>query len=159
MPLPGGGRRRILVRAMSAPLDPDRTTVTVLAVDDQPVFRHTARELIAATEGFQQIAEADSGAQALVLAAELHPDLVLVDARMPGMDGIETTRRLIDQDPSALVVLVSLEAAVDLPAARAGIAAAPHVRKQDLSPRTLRALWRAHGHRRPARHAGPDPAV
>lgn len=134
--------------------------VTVLAVDDQAVFRHTARELIAATRGFQQIAEATSGEQALRLAAELHPDLVLVDVRMPGMDGIETARRLIDQDHDVAVVLVSLDALVDLPAAAAQIGAVAHVRKQDLSPRTLSALWRAHGGRRHAsEHAGADPAV
>ena len=101
---------------MSEPSDQQHGAVTVLAVDDQAVFRHTARELIAATDGFQQIAEAGSGEQALALAAELHPELVLVDVRMPGMDGIETARRLVDQEPSAVVVLVSLEAVVDLPA-------------------------------------------
>lgn len=144
---------------MSAPLDQSRPAVTVLAVDDQPVFRHTARELIAATDGFQQIAEAGSGEQALALAAELHPDLVLVDVRMPGMDGIETTRRLIDQEPGTVVILVSLEAARDLPAAVADVGAAAHVRKQELSPRALRALWRSHGHGRAAEHAGADPGV
>jgi CheY-like chemotaxis protein len=134
--------------------------VTVLAVDDQAVFRHTARELIAATDGFQQIAEATSGEQALRLAAELHPDLVLVDVRMPGMDGIETARRLTDQGHAAIVVLVSLEALVDLPAAVAQAGAVAHIRKQDLSPRTLHALWRAHGGRRhAAEHAGADPAA
>lgn len=133
--------------------------MTVLAVDDQPVFRHTARELIAATDGFQQIAEAESGEQALALAAELRPDLVLLDVRMPGMDGIETTRHLIDQDPSVVVILVSLEAAIDLPAAVTGVGAAAHVRKQELSPGTLRALWRLHGHRQAAEHAGADPWV
>ena len=133
------------------------SVVTVLAVDDQAVFRHTARELIAATDGFQQIAEAHSGEQALALAAELHPDLVLVDVRMPGMDGIETARRLIDQNSGAIIVLVSLEALVDLPAAAADTGAVAHVRKQDLSPRTLHTLWRAYGHRHPAEHhrAGP----
>jgi DNA-binding NarL/FixJ family response regulator len=144
---------------MSLPLDQNRPTVTVLAVDDQAVFRHTARELIAATDGFQQIAEAGSGEQALVLAAELHPDLVLVDVRMPGMDGIETARRLIDQDSSVVVVLVSLEAAIDLPAAVAEAGAAAHIRKQELSPRALRALWRAHRHRSTAEHAGADPTA
>jgi two-component system invasion response regulator UvrY len=132
--------------------------VTVLAVDDQAVFRHTARELIAATRGFQQIAEATSGEQALRLAAELHPDLVLVDVRMPGMDGIETARRLTDQDHDVAVVLVSLEELVDLPAAVAQAGAVAHVRKQDLSPRTLRALWRTHGGRGHApEDAGADP--
>jgi DNA-binding NarL/FixJ family response regulator len=144
---------------MSEPSDQHGVAVTVLAVDDQPVFRHTARELIAATDGFQQVAEAGSGEQALALAAELHPELVLVDVRMPGMDGIETARRLIDQEPGTVVILVSLEAVVDLPATVAEAGAAAHIRKQELSPRALRALWRAHGHRHTARHAGADPAA
>jgi CheY-like chemotaxis protein len=122
----------------------DHSIVTVLAVDDQAVFRHAARELIAATDGFQQVAEADSGPQALRLAAALQPDLVLLDVRMPGMDGLETARRLMAWNPSVVVVLISLEPLVDLPAgtASAGVA---HVTKQDLSPRTLRQLWAAHG--------------
>lgn len=123
----------------------DDGLVTVLAVDDQAVFRHTARELIAATKGFQQLAEATSGPQALRLAALLHPDLVLLDVRMPGMDGIETARRLVEQDPDVVVVLVSVEAPVDLPST-VETAAAAFIRKHQLTPRALRALWRAHGH-------------
>lgn len=144
---------------MSEPSDQRRGAVTVLAVDDQAVFRHTARELIAVTDGFQQVAEARSGEQALALAAELHPELVLIDVRMPGMDGVETARRLIDQEPGTVVVLVSLEAVVDLPATVAQAGAAAHVRKQELSPHVLRALWRAHGQRHAAGHAGADPAA
>ena len=66
-------------------MPPDRPRrVTVLAVDDQEVFRRAVRELIAATEGFEQVGEAASGREALALAAALHPDLVLLDVRMPG---------------------------------------------------------------------------
>jgi two-component system, NarL family, invasion response regulator UvrY len=129
----------------------DRREVTVLAVDDQAVFRHTARDLIAATDGFQQVAEASSGPQAVALAAALRPDLVLLDVRMPDMDGIETARRLMEQDPGVVVVLVSLEALVDLPSAVGSVGAVAYVRKQHLSPDTLRELWRTHG--RPV-HAG-----
>jgi two-component system, NarL family, invasion response regulator UvrY len=119
--------------------------VTVLAVDDQPVFLHAVRMLIAATDGFQQIAEASSGEQALRLAANLRPDLVLVDVRMPGMDGIETAQQLRRLDESAVVILVSLEEVVDLPASLASAGAAAHIRKQELSPRALQRLWSQHG--------------
>src|SRR5690348_16581357 len=84
-------------------------SVTVLAVDDQPVFLRAARELIAATPGFSQVGQAASGQEALELAAALHPDLVLVDVRMPGMDGFETAQRLVQSEPGALVVLISLD--------------------------------------------------
>jgi len=116
--------------------------VAVLVVDDQPVFLRAARELIAATPGFDTIGEAMSGNAALEMASRLRPDVVLLDVRMPGMDGIETARRLADLVPDAFVVLISLESSADLQAVvPPGVHA--HVRKQDLSVRTLPALWAA----------------
>jgi two-component system, NarL family, invasion response regulator UvrY len=115
--------------------------VTVLTVDDQAVFRRTARSLIAATPGFKQVGEAGSGPEALRLAADLHPDLVLLDVRMPGMDGIETARRLALLDPRAKVVLISLEEVPELPSSAASVGAAGYLRKQELSTRSLVKLW------------------
>jgi DNA-binding NarL/FixJ family response regulator len=119
-------------------------TVTVLAVDDQAIFLRTARSLIAATPGFEQVGEATSGAAALELAAVLHPDLVLLDVRMPEMDGLETARRLAEADSSTVVVLISLEEVPELPPSLGDAGAAAYIRKQDLSPRALRELWDAH---------------
>jgi two-component system, NarL family, invasion response regulator UvrY len=119
--------------------------VTVLAVDDQEIFRVAARELIAAADDFEQVGEAASGADALTLAAQVRPDLILVDVRMPEMDGIETARRLTAELPESLVVLVSLEPASDLPSALTEGPPLIHVRKQDLSVRKLAELWRRHG--------------
>ena len=117
--------------------------VTVLAVDDQPVFLRAAHALIAATPGFQQVGEATSGREALEKAAALRPDLVLLDVRMPEMDGIETAQRLADVAGGAVVVLISLEAVPELP----GASVAGHVRKQDLSVRTLQDVWAVHSGR------------
>lgn len=119
--------------------------ITVLAVDDRAVFLRATRELIAAAPGFRQVGEAASGAEALQLAADLHPDLVLLDVRMPGMDGIETARRLLASDPQTLVVLVSLDEIPPAPFAC--------LRKQDLSTRALRQVWDAHG-RQTSAHNG-----
>jgi DNA-binding NarL/FixJ family response regulator len=113
--------------------------VTVLAVDDQEVFRRAMASLIEATPGFEQVGEAASGGEALALAAELKPDLVLLDVRMPGMDGLETARRFAELDACVAVVLTSLDA---LPEADATPAAAC-VRKQDLSTRRLHEIWAA----------------
>lgn len=121
--------------------------VTVLAVDDQDVFRAALRDLIAATPGFETAGEAASGPEAIERAAELEPDLVLLDVRMPGMDGIETARRLAETVHPPLVVLISLDAAVT-PSSDCGAA---FVRKQELSTARLRAIWAAH-------IAGADPA-
>jgi DNA-binding NarL/FixJ family response regulator len=121
-------------------------SVTVLAVDDQPIFLRTARSLIAATPGFEQVGEAVSGEEAIELAELLNPDLVLVDVRMPGMDGIETARRLTSRDPHPVVVLVSLEEMPEASqAADTGVAAC--MRKQELSTRTLQEMWRSVGRR------------
>jgi DNA-binding NarL/FixJ family response regulator len=127
---------------------PDAATVTVLAVDDQPIFLRAAHQLIADTPGFEQVAEATSGPEAVDLAAELHPDLVLLDVRMPGMDGIETARRIAALDARAIVVLVSLEETPALPASLASVGAAVYLRKQDLSTRALQEIWTAHGESR-----------
>ena len=113
--------------------------VTVLTVDDQQVFRRAARKLVAATPGFQQVGEADCGERGLELAKELQPDIVLVNARLPGMDGIETARRLAQGHPDAVVVLVSVEDVPEVPSA------VTHVRKQDLSTQALREIWQTHG--------------
>jgi DNA-binding NarL/FixJ family response regulator len=113
--------------------------VTVLAVDDQEVFRRALASLIEATPGFEQVGEAASGGEALALAAELRPDLVLLDVRMPGMDGFETARRFAEAGTSVAVVLTSLEAVPEPDAAPA----AAFVRKQDLSTRKLHELWAA----------------
>jgi two-component system, NarL family, invasion response regulator UvrY len=118
--------------------------VTVLTVDDQPVFRRAVGDLIAATPGFEEVGQAGSGREALEMAAALRPDLVLLDVRMADMDGIETAQRLVAAESGAVVVLVSLNEAPQAASAVAGGVAA-HVRKQDLSARTLRELWAAHG--------------
>ena len=128
---------------MSNPSSAEAPPVTVLAVDDQPVFLRAARDLIAATPGFEQVGEACSGPEALEKAAALRPDLVLLDVRMPGMDGIETARRLADADGEAVVVLISLDAVPEVPPA----SVATHVRKQDLSVRALQAIWAVHSGR------------
>jgi two-component system, NarL family, invasion response regulator UvrY len=119
--------------------------VGVLTVDDQAAFRDVARDMIDATPGFEATAEAASGAEALRMIEALDAALALVDVRMPGMDGAETARRLRAAAPDLVVVLISLEAAADLPSSIRDCGAAALVRKQRLSPTLLRALWDEHG--------------
>jgi DNA-binding NarL/FixJ family response regulator len=114
--------------------------VTVLAVDDQAVFRRALASLLEATPAFEQVGEATSGEEALALAAALRPDLVLLDVRMPGMDGLETARRMQAASARTVVVLISLDEVAELAAAPAAVA---HVRKQELSSRKLHELWAA----------------
>jgi two-component system, NarL family, invasion response regulator UvrY len=121
-----------------------RLGVGVLTVDDKAVFRDIAREVIEATAGFEPLGEASCGEEALALADELDPDLVLLDVRMPGIDGFETARRLSVSHPESTVVLISSDSlegsdAVDC------CGAAAFLRKQDFGPSTLRRMWSEHG--------------
>ncbi|GAA4629497.1 response regulator transcription factor [Actinoallomurus vinaceus] len=68
---------------------------TVLIADDQPLQRLGFRMLLEGTPGMALVGEAGHGAEAVRMAAELRPDVVLMDVRMPGTDGIEATRRIV----------------------------------------------------------------
>jgi two-component system invasion response regulator UvrY len=118
--------------------------VGVLAVDDQPIFLDVAREVIAATPGFYWVGGATCGPEALDAVAELAPTLVLLDVRMPGMDGIETAQRISESHPDVIVVLVSVDESPALAPAVAASGAATLVRKQEFGPEMLRRLWRTH---------------
>jgi DNA-binding NarL/FixJ family response regulator len=124
---------------------PGHSPVGVLVVDDQLVFRQVARLVIEATADFVLLGEATSGPHALAAAAELEPDLMLVDVRMPGMDGIETAARLHSARPDSVVVLISLDEPPNVPSRIASCGAATLVRKQDFGPALLRRVWDAYG--------------
>ena len=112
----------------------------VLVVDDQAPFRSVARSLIALVKGWQVVGEASSGEEAVALAAAIRPRVVLMDINLPGITGIEATRRIVAADPDAVVVLVSTYAADDLPDDALSCGAVGYVRKDDLTPRLLRSM-------------------
>jgi two-component system chemotaxis response regulator CheB len=119
--------------------------VRVLTVDDQAMFRRIAGDVIAATAGFEAVGEAASGEEALLAVDRLDPQLVLLDVRMPGIDGIEVASRLGRTHPDTVVVLISIDERADVPAAGHLGDGVPFVRKQDFGPRLLRRLWAEYG--------------
>jgi DNA-binding NarL/FixJ family response regulator len=121
--------------------------VGVLIVDDQPFFRSAARDVVGAVPGFQTLAEASSGEEAVATVGELHPELVLLDVRMPGMDGVETARRIKAGHPHTVIVLISIEDVADLPAAAHMCGAAALVSKRNFGPAVLRNVWAARARR------------
>jgi two-component system repressor protein LuxO len=93
--------------------------------------------------GHDTLVAAD-GEEALRAVRDLLPELVLLDVRMPGLSGIDVAQQIAARHPEVVVVLISVEERVDLPAARE-LARVPLVRKQDFGPGLLRRLWREHG--------------
>lgn len=84
---------------------------TVLVVDDHPAFRASVRRLLD-SEGYRVVGEAGDGATALVAAADLKPDLVVLDVQLPDIDGFEVAERIeaaTDGDPPAIVLVSSRE--------------------------------------------------
>jgi DNA-binding NarL/FixJ family response regulator len=113
--------------------------VRVLIVDDQEPFRRAMAAVVAETDGFVVVGSAASGEEALALAAALRPDLVLMDVHLPGIDGIEATRRLTGSPGGPVVVLLSTydQDEFDL----AGCGAASYVPKAAFGPDRLSAAW------------------
>ncbi len=81
--------------------------VRVMVVDDQRLMREGLRILLELGPDIEVVGEASDGAEALARYEELKPDVVLMDVRMPVMDGVEATRRLTESDPSARVIILT----------------------------------------------------
>jgi two-component system invasion response regulator UvrY len=116
--------------------------IPIVVVDDQALFRGAMVDVVTATSEFAVVGEAASGEEALRAVAELSPRMVIIDNRMPGMSGVETTRVLTERHEGLVVLLVSIDA-FD-PQVRA-CGAAAFACKHELSPRLLREVWRSHG--------------
>jgi DNA-binding NarL/FixJ family response regulator len=82
-------------------------TTRILLVDDQELLRMGFRMVLEAQDGLEVVGEAGDGAEAVALTRELEPDVVLMDVRMPGMDGVEATRALVDGGSRSHVIILT----------------------------------------------------
>jgi DNA-binding NarL/FixJ family response regulator len=88
--------------------DPEgKLTITVMLVDDHPLVRAGLSALIGSTDDLTVVAEAAGGEEAIQFAGELGPDVILMDLSMPGMNGIEATRRVLERRPESFVVVLT----------------------------------------------------
>src|SRR4051794_4851676 len=121
-----------------------QASVPVLIVDDQAPFRSAARAVLSVMPGFQIVGEAESGEEAVTMATELKPGLILMDINMNGISGIEATRRITRDHPEMVVVLASTYNAEDLPSDALTSGAAAYVHKEELDPFLLMQIYGEH---------------
>ena len=119
------------------------SAVGVLTVHHEGHVRRETREVVASTPGFETVGEAGSAEEALELALELRPGLLLVGADMPGIDGFEASRRLLASLPDTRVVLLH-DTTEPEGASLAESGAVGTVQAGSLTPAILRALWEKH---------------
>lgn len=93
------------------------------------------------TDGFEVVGEATNGLEALEMVAELQPDLVLMDVQMPGIDGIETTRRIHAGHDAPVVIVMSTHESGDYDGIAADAGAIGFIPKSQFSFATLEAMW------------------
>jgi DNA-binding NarL/FixJ family response regulator len=82
-------------------------TTSILLVDDQPLLRMGFRMVLESQDDLRVVGEAGDGDEALKMVAELDPDIVLMDIRMPGTDGIEATKRIVDGKLRSRVIILT----------------------------------------------------
>jgi DNA-binding NarL/FixJ family response regulator len=113
---------------------------TALIVDDHPSFRASARRMLEA-DGYDVVGEAEDSDAALAAAEQLRPDLVLLDVRLPDVDGFEVARRLLNADGRIpQIVLVSSHDSSDFGEAVSASGACGFVPKSELSAEAIALL-------------------
>ncbi|MDA2978951.1 MAG: response regulator transcription factor [Actinomycetota bacterium] len=115
--------------------------IRVLIVDDQAPFREASRMVVEMTDGFSVCGEAMSGLEAIELIEELQPDLILMDVQMPGIDGIETTRRIRAMTGAPPVVVMSTHESGDYTESAIAAGAIAFLPKSQFGFDTLEEMW------------------
>jgi DNA-binding NarL/FixJ family response regulator len=116
----------------------------VLIVDDQEPFRLAARAVVEMTDGFEVTGEAETGEAAIAAARDLRPDLVLMDVNLPGIDGLEATKRILEEaEERPVVLMVSTYESDEYEPRAAEVGAAAYIPKSEFDPDRLESAWAA----------------
>ena len=119
--------------------------VRVMIVDDQSPFRLAATAVLDSMPDFAVAGTAESGEEAVALAARVRPELVLMDVVLPRMSGLEAAAQLRRMEPPPLVVLVSTYDASEFGEDVERSGAVAYLDKSAFGPEPLEAIWLAHG--------------
>jgi len=119
-------------------------TVRVLIVDDQEPFRLAAKMVVDATDGFEVVGESETGEDSIEKARSLEPDLVLMDVNLPGINGLDATRMILEGSSGRTVILLLSTYEEDEYAPRAAeCGAAAYIPKAVFGPDRLESAWAA----------------
>lgn len=118
-------------------------SVRVLIVDDQEPFRIAARMVVELTDGFDVVGEAESGEDSVTMADELRPDLVLMDVNLPGINGLDATRKILSDSHDIVVLLLSTYEEEEYAPRAAECGAAAYIPKAVFGPDRLESAWAA----------------
>ena len=118
-------------------------SVRVMIVDDQEPFRLAARMVVELTEGFEVVGEAETGEDSVAMAAELQPDLVLMDVNLPGINGLDATRQILSGSDAVVVLLLSTYEDAEYAPRAAECGAAAYIPKSSFGPARLEEAWAA----------------
>ena len=89
-------------------IDQSSESIRVLVADDHPVFRRGMRAILGAEPDTELLGEATNGEEAVTLALELRPDVILMDLNMPNLNGIEATRRILQANPDTAILMLTM---------------------------------------------------
>jgi len=117
--------------------------IRVLIVDDQEPFRLAARMVVEATDGFDVVGEAETGEDSVTMARELAPDLVLMDVNLPGINGLDATRQILEGSDAVVVLLLSTYEEEEYAPRAAECGAKAYIPKAVFGPDRLEAAWEA----------------
>lgn len=107
--------------------------INILVVEDFPMIRQGVCKILNDMDGFHVVGEADNGIDAIKLTHELNPDVIVLDISMPGMDGIDVLKELMDFSPRPKVVMLSIHADLALIQQSLELGALSYVLKQSVT--------------------------